>query len=145
MGRLLDAITKSGAHIEELDLWQDYITVPLSAFRFEERFDELSVIFSRLTRLSIRVCETFITNEKDITAFQKLLALATKLRQFNLCINRSYRGNQIALVGHTALARMQLIKCIQSPFRQCTYAGSDEPSWSGTVWIYENPDLCLAT
>ncbi|KFZ04043.1 hypothetical protein V502_10453 [Pseudogymnoascus sp. VKM F-4520 (FW-2644)] len=91
MGKLLDAITKSGAHIEELDLWQDYITVPLSAFKFEERFNELSVIFSRLTRLTIRISlptgMLSVENQKDVTAFRKLLASAKKLRQFHLYAN----------------------------------------------------------
>ncbi|KFX99339.1 hypothetical protein O988_03928 [Pseudogymnoascus sp. VKM F-3808] len=148
MGKFLSAITKSGAYIEELDLWQDYITVPLSAFKFKTRFNELSVIFSRLTRLSIRIPESSIKNEKDITAFQKLLALATKLRQFNLCINHRAHWSvdyNMDLVGHTALARMQIIECTDRPFLRSTSTAYDDPRWPGTVWIYENPDLCLAT
>ncbi|OBT71299.1 hypothetical protein VF21_09948 [Pseudogymnoascus sp. 05NY08] len=111
MGMLLDAITKSGAHIEELDLWQDYITVPLSAFKFKERFDELSVIFSRLTRLTIRISKSSLENQTDVTAFRMLLALAKKLRQIHLCVNPWASEDHLKkLVDHSTLAQMRMIK-----------------------------------
>ena len=68
MGRLLDAIIQSGTNIEELDLWQDYISVPLNVFNFGERFEQLSVIFSRLTRLTIRVSWSSMENMLDVLA-----------------------------------------------------------------------------
>lgn len=153
MGILLDSITKSGANIEELDLWQDYITVPLSAFKFKERFDELSVIFSRLTRFTIRISKSSLEKQKDVTAFRNLLAFAKKLRQFHLCINPrfTYWESQDylqELVGHSILARMRKIECTGRPTLLTTGRSSIDsfdPVYPGTVWIFEHPDLSPAT
>lgn len=149
MGRLLDAITKSGAYIEELDLWQDYITIPLSVFKFEKRFDELSVIFSRLTRLTIRISKSSLENQKDVAAFRKLVALAKNLRQFHLCINPYVSEDYLQeLVDYSTLARMRKIQCIGQPTLLST--GRSSISWydpvhPGTVQIFEHPDLFPAT
>lgn len=149
MGRLLDAITKSGAHIEELDLWQDYITVPLSAFKFKERFDELSVIFSRLTRLTIRISKSSLEKQKDVAAFRKLVALAKNLRQFHLCINPYVSEDNLQeLVDYSTLARMRKIQCIGRPTLLSTGRSPIDwydPAHPGTVQIFEHPDLFPAT
>lgn len=150
MGILLDGITQSGAHIEELELWQDYITVPLSAFKFEERFDELAALFSRLTRLTIRVSKASLENKEDTTAFRKLLALATNLREFHLCINPwVWIGDSyLELVDHSTLARMRMIECGDWPILLSTgrrLIHHREKEYPGTAWIFESPDLYLAT
>lgn len=146
LGRLLDSITKSGAHIEQLDLWQDYISVPLSAFKFKERFDELSVIFSRLTRLTIRISKSSLENQNDVTAFRKLLALAKKLMQFHLCVNPWASEDHLQkLVDFSTLARMRKIELTRLlPTLLSTGRSSidwRDPAWPGTVWIFEHPDL----
>jgi hypothetical protein len=52
-------------HIGELDLWQDYISAPLNAFNFGERLADLSVTFSRLTCLTIRIVKWSIEELAD--------------------------------------------------------------------------------
>jgi hypothetical protein len=47
MRNLLDAIGQGGAGIEELDFWQDYISVPLNGFNLEndsKSFQSYSVV-----------------------------------------------------------------------------------------------------
>ncbi|OBT65610.1 hypothetical protein VE03_05555 [Pseudogymnoascus sp. 23342-1-I1] len=149
LGVLLDAIAKSGARIEELELWQDYITVPLSAFKFEERFDELAILFSRLTKLTIAISKASLENEKDTTAFRKLLSLATKLRQLQLCINpRVSRNSLQELVDDSTLARMRMMERTWQPLVLMSTGQSVLPYQQenpGTLWVFEHPDLYVAT
>ncbi|KAL5347269.1 hypothetical protein ACLOAV_007578 [Pseudogymnoascus australis] len=149
MGILLDAITQSGAHIEELELWQDCITVPLSAFNFKKRFDELAVLFSRLTRLTIRVSLASLENKRDTTAFRKLLALAVNLRELHLCINPSvrFRDSYQELVDHSTLARMRMLEFDDCPTLLSTgrkLMCHREREYPGTAWIFESPNLYRA-
>ena len=87
IGNLVEAIIQSGVRIEELDFWQDYISIPLSAFNCEGRFGDLSIIFSRLTKFTIKVAKWSMQDLSDVLSFRKLLAMAKELRELHLCMD----------------------------------------------------------
>ena len=57
MRNIWEAILQSDVQIGELDLWQGYISAPLSALNFGERLVDLSVIFGQLRCLTIEVAK----------------------------------------------------------------------------------------
>lgn len=93
MKNLMEAIIQSGVHIQELDFWQDYISVPLSGIYFEERFDDLSVIFSRLTSLTITISRSSMNDSSDVLSFRKLLAEAKRLKKLHLRLGGPHIGS----------------------------------------------------
>lgn len=84
---IFEAITKSGVEIKGLDFWQDDISVPLYVFNFKEGFEDLPIIFSRLTSLTIKVSISSMCNLSDVLSFRSLLERARELRKLHLWID----------------------------------------------------------
>ncbi|KAE9375176.1 hypothetical protein N431DRAFT_369389 [Stipitochalara longipes BDJ] len=144
---ILDTITLSGVYIEELDLWRDYISVPLNAFNLEERFDGYSAIFSRLTSLTIKVAQSSMESASDLGGFRKLLGMAKGLRRLHLSVDgpevHSHREKMPTLrllVEDSTMAQLREAKWVEQPdllgpsrIEMFEY----DPPWPGTVWILE--------
>jgi hypothetical protein len=144
---ILDAIIQSGANVEELDFWQDYISVPLSAFNIEEQITDYSAIFSGLTSLTIKVSHSSMESSSDLRCFRKLLAMAKGLRKLHLSIDglevhsqENKRPTLRLLVGDAVMAHFREVEWENQPdLLGPTRAGLFEydPPWPGTVWILE--------
>jgi hypothetical protein len=151
VSNLLAAINESGVRIEELDFWRDYISIPLNAFNFGGRFQELSGMFTCLTSLTIKISRSGMENEPDVRSFRKLLTMAKGLRKLHLCIdfanhNDSFDGKETRtkflrmLVDEFRLASMREIKWTDAPrlFGPMWDDMSEyNPPWPGSAWIFE--------
>jgi hypothetical protein len=147
VNNILNAIIQSGAKVEELDFWQDYISVPLSAFNIEEQLADHSAIFGGLTTLTIKVSQSSMESSSDLRCFRKLLAMAKGLGKLHLSIDGPEVQSQERkrpvlrlLVGDAMMAHFREVVWDNQPdLLGPTKAGMFEydPPWPGTVWILE--------
>ena len=143
---IMAAIERSGADVEELDLWQDYISVPLGAFNFEDKAVDYDLIFSRLNRLTIKFSHSSIESSSDLKCFQRLLGKAQRIQELRLSIDgrnaieERRRLSLRLLLGDLIIAQFREMEWAEQPVRFgptrldfCEY----KPPWPGLVWILE--------
>jgi len=141
-----EAIMQSGVCIEELDLWRDCISIPLSAFNFESRLVECDFIFSRLAYLTIKFSHSSMESASDLGCFWKLLGVAKRLRKLQLSIDgivvpsKEKRSSLRFLIGGLMITQFRELEWVDQPHMfgptrlgMCEY----DPPWPGTVWILE--------
>jgi len=84
---IFEANVQSGARIEKLDFWKDYMSVPLEAFDLGESFEEPAFALAHLTKLTIRILRSSLGNASAVLSFRKVLESAKFLKEVRLCID----------------------------------------------------------